>query len=107
MRGYAEHMDSELFANGMDELLRLGRERTSTMLCAERRPQDCHRAFIADYLSVRGFHVIHLIDSGRQVVHRLNSTARLDHGQLIYDCGAAEQLPMTLSLQTDEFNFPR
>ena len=31
------------------------------LLCAERRPEECHRTLIADWLAERGWEVVHLV----------------------------------------------
>lgn len=92
LRGYAEHMSSALFLEGIEELLTLARQRPTALLCAERLPRDCHRLLIADHLVVHGAAVIHLVDLDHQVPHRLNTLARRQDGRLIYDRGTTEQL---------------
>lgn len=62
------------------------------MMCAERLPQYCHRALIADYLTAQGSGVVHLIDEVTAVPHRLNGMARECDGHLIYDRGVDLQL---------------
>jgi uncharacterized protein (DUF488 family) len=83
-RGYADHIDSAEFAEGLSELLEMvGRHRTALM-CAEALWWRCHRALIADVLRVRGFEVVHILDETHTVMHPYTSPARIVHGQLSY-----------------------
>lgn len=96
MRGYAEHMATEEFRSGVQALLMQARWLPTALLCAERLPQQCHRALIADYLTARGIAVVHLLDGTTAVPHRLHHAARLDDGRLVYDRGADRQLGLAL-----------
>ena len=92
LRGFAEHMHSGVFLEGIEELLHLASRHTTAILCAERLPQDCHRSLIADHLVAHGIPVVHLIELDHQAPHRLNTLARRQEGRLIYDRGNTEQL---------------
>lgn len=92
LRAYAEHMSSAAFRAGIGELLALARVRPTAMLCAERQPQQCHRAMISDYLTVNGIPVIHILDPAQGLPHRLNPTARWAQDRLLYDRGGRGQL---------------
>lgn len=59
-RGYADHMASEEFREGLQRLLSIARVCTACIMCAEAQWWRCHRRLIADALSVRGFQVLHL-----------------------------------------------
>lgn len=96
LRGYAEHMATEEFRSGMQALLMQARSRPTALLCAERLPQQCHRALIADYLTAHGIPVVHLLDGSTAVSHHLHDAARLDDGRLVYDRGADRQLGLAL-----------
>ena len=91
-RAYADHMSSTAFHEGMAELLALARVRTTSMLCAERLPQHCHRAMISDYLTAKSIAVIHIVDEGQRMPHCLSGGARWTEGRLIYDRGSSRQL---------------
>ncbi len=96
LRGYADHMGSALFLDGIEELLAHARQRPTTLLCAERLPRDCHRRLIADHLVAHGVAVTHLVALDYQVPHRLDTLARRLEGRLIYDRGTTEQLGLEL-----------
>ena len=53
----------EVRAAGLEELLALGRERRSAIMCAESVWWRCHRRIITDYLLARGRDVFHLVSS--------------------------------------------
>lgn len=92
LRAYAEHMSSAAFRAGIGELLALACVKPTAMLCAERQPQQCHRAMISDHLTVNGITVIHLLDSVQSLPHRFNPTARWAQERLLYDRGGRGQL---------------
>jgi uncharacterized protein (DUF488 family) len=83
-RGYADHMASAEFASGMDELLALAAESRTAMMCAEAVWWRCHRALIADVLSMAGIEVLHMLDQRNCTAHPLTSAARIVRGRLSY-----------------------
>jgi uncharacterized protein (DUF488 family) len=83
-RGYADHMASAEFADGMDELLVLAARSRAVMMCAEAVWWRCHRALIADVLSMGGIEVLHILDERQCASHPLTSAARILRGQLSY-----------------------
>jgi uncharacterized protein (DUF488 family) len=85
LRGYAEHMASSAFGMGIELLLDQAQIVPTAVLCAERLPQHCHRAMIADYLVAGGVPVIHVLDVNHHAVHHLSALARWDQERLVYD----------------------
>jgi hypothetical protein len=83
--GYADYMETDRFEKGATQLVNLAARSPTAMLCAERAPERCHRRLIADYLTLRGVEVIHLIERTEARVHSLSSEARRESAQLIYD----------------------
>lgn len=83
-RGYADHLASEEFADGLQELLALASQRRTTLMCAEAVWWRCHRALIADVLTVRGIEVVHILDARHAVVHPMTAPARVVQGELNY-----------------------
>lgn len=83
-QGYADHMDSEEFANGLGALLDLAHARRTTLMCAELLWWRCHRRLIADLLKARGYEVIHILDGRQTTEHPFTSPARVVEGQLTY-----------------------
>jgi uncharacterized protein (DUF488 family) len=83
-RGYADHMQSDVFAERLAALIALGRERRPAVMCAEAVPWRCHRSLIADALVVHGVEVRHILDRGRVELHRLTPFARVDGITITY-----------------------
>lgn len=83
-RGYADHMGTAEFSEGLDELLALSGRLRTTLMCAEAVWWRCHRALIADALCVRGIEVVHILDAKHTVVHPYTSPARIFQGRLSY-----------------------
>ena len=83
-RGYADHLSSSEFSKDLDELLELSGFLRTTIMCAEALWWRCHRALIADVLSVRGINIIHILDEEHSVVHPYTSPARVIKGKLSY-----------------------
>jgi uncharacterized protein (DUF488 family) len=85
-RNYADHMASEEFRAGIDQLGGLASENTVAIMCAERLWWRCHRSLVSDYLAAcRGCEVLHIVEAGKIEAHRLNHCARLAAGRLVYD----------------------
>ena len=92
LRGYADHMDTDAFKMAVTQLIKLASRGTLAMLCAERLPGHCHRALIADYLTLQGVEVVHLIDVGYAQHHQLNPKLRRESTRLVYDRDAQGSL---------------
>jgi uncharacterized protein (DUF488 family) len=74
-RGYADYMATASFAEALEELEQLARERTNSIMCAEAQWWRCHRRLIADALTVRGWRVLHLGLRAEPVEHELTPFA--------------------------------
>lgn len=83
-RGYADHMETEDFKRGVEELLELSSEKRVAVMCAEAVWWRCHRSLIADYLKAEGHEVVHIVDEKKTEEHPFTSAARLVDGQLSY-----------------------
>ena len=90
-RNYADYAETPTFAQGLDELERLGRERPTAYMCAEAVWWRCHRRLITDYLLVRGWDVVHLLSPGHQESASLTPGAVLHtDGTIEYPANAAQ-----------------
>ncbi len=83
-QGYADHLDSVEFAEGLALLLELAARRRTALMCAEAVWWRCHRRLIADVLTMRGIDVLHILDASHAQAHMLTDTARLLDGRLVY-----------------------
>jgi uncharacterized protein (DUF488 family) len=91
-RGYADHIDSAKFSEGLHELLEFSSCLRTTLMCAEAMWWRCHRAIIADVLCVRGIEVVHILDSKHTVVHPYTAPARIVQGRLSYAPADVDEL---------------
>lgn len=94
-RGYAAHLETEEFANGLQRLLHMAAEQPTAMMCAEVLWWRCHRSMVSDVLKLRGIEVLHIQDEQRLTEHPYTSPARLKDGELTYAEGAGEPLKKT------------
>ncbi|MBB6065431.1 uncharacterized protein (DUF488 family) [Pseudoxanthomonas broegbernensis] len=83
-QGYADHLDSAEFAEGLDLALALAARRRTVLMCAEAVWWRCHRALIADVLKLRGIEVLHILDAAHVQPHPYTSAARVVEGRLAY-----------------------
>lgn len=83
-RGYADHMETEEFKNGVRELLELAAHKRVAFMCAEAVWWRCHRSLIADYLKAEGHEVIHILDEKKVEEHPFTSAAMIVDGKLSY-----------------------
>lgn len=83
-RGYADHMDTEEFAEGLFDLLFIAGGLRTTVMCAELLWWRCHRRLIADQLAVLGEEVWHIETAKPAIPHRLTEPAQVVEGRLSY-----------------------
>ena len=91
-RGYADHMETREFADGLARLLVLAAERRTAVLCAEAVPWRCHRRLLADALLARGVEVRHVMSATKLDPHELTAFARVDGERVVYDRGTQTTL---------------
>jgi uncharacterized protein (DUF488 family) len=60
-------------------------------MCAEARPEQCHRRLIADWLTAHGHDVVHLTSRTAARPHEVPSFLRVEGRRLIYDGHTSEQ----------------
>ena len=80
-RGYADHIASDEFEQGVAKLHALSNEGTLALMCAEAVPWRCHRSLVADVLCARGAQVEHIMSLERASPHRVTpfATVRGQH----------------------------
>ncbi|SHM29372.1 Protein of unknown function, DUF488 [Paracoccus solventivorans] len=62
---YADYALGGRFAEALDHVLRLGRDRRLALMCSEAVWWRCHRRIITDHLLLNGHPVDHLMDLGQ------------------------------------------
>jgi uncharacterized protein (DUF488 family) len=83
-RGYADYMQTPEFAAALETLIQIARTDPVAIMCAEAVPWRCHRSMIADALTVRAFHVAHIMGEGPPQPHSLTSFARVNGSRITY-----------------------
>ena len=83
-RGYADHMETEVFRKAVEDLLEVAGEHRVAVMCAEAVWWRCHRGLLADYLKANGHTVIHILDEKKTEEHPYTPAARIIDGQLSY-----------------------
>jgi uncharacterized protein (DUF488 family) len=83
-RAYADHMETEEFRHGVEELVELAGDARVAVMCAEAVWWRCHRSLISDYLKAEGHTVVHIIDEKKSEEHPFTSAARIVDGRLSY-----------------------
>jgi uncharacterized protein (DUF488 family) len=83
-RGYADHMQTAAFKNTIGFLEELASTSRLAYMCSEALWWKCHRALVSDYLKIRGWEVVHIMDVGKGIVHPYTSPAREVQGNLFY-----------------------
>ena len=83
-RGFADYADTPPFQEALSRLMDLAARASTALMCAEALWWRCHRALIADHVSVAGLLVRHIAGRGSTVTHSLTSAARLVDGRLTY-----------------------
>ena len=86
-RNYADAMESRPFLEAAALLEDLARMRRVLLFCAEKDPHRCHRRFLSDFLAVRGYEIVHLIDEATRRPHSLHPDLVVGEGRLLYTGG--------------------
>ena len=84
-RGYADHMETPEFEQGIEELLELARLNSTSVMCAEAVWWRCHRSLISDYLKAYGVNVVHILGEKKTEGHPYTPVARIIDGRLSYE----------------------
>lgn len=83
-RNYADYMQTDEFAHGLDVLLQHSEQETVAIMCAEAVPWRCHRSLVGDALVVRGVTVKDIISQNSVREHTLTSFAVVEGMTITY-----------------------
>ena len=83
-RGFADYMLTGEFEAGLDKVIRLGKSKKVAIMCAEGNPFRCHRSLVADALTIRGVHAVHISSEKRGKLHVLTSFAEVRGHKIRY-----------------------
>lgn len=75
--GYQLYMQSELFSQGMKQLIQSAEKQTTAFMCAEKLFFRCHRRLIADHLLQLNWKVLHIFDATTAYLHKHTDTMLL------------------------------
>lgn len=92
-RGYADYMQTEAFAEGLDHLIETSRRQRVAIMCAEAVPWRCHRSLVADALLVRGVPAIEILSETSWRPHKLTPFARVAGAHITYPAIPAPPVP--------------
>ena len=84
-RGYADYMQTPEFKNAMNTLETLAAKQSVAYMCSEAVWWRCHRALVSDYLKVRGWKVMHIMNFNKAEEYSYTSAAKIIDGELRYD----------------------
>jgi uncharacterized protein (DUF488 family) len=82
LAGYGAYMKTPLFGAAIKELEQTAQKEKVAYMCAEAGWQQCHRAFISDFLKSAGWEVIHITDVGKSIPHPESRPAKPKQGDL-------------------------
>ena len=83
-RGYADHVATEEFAEGIFELLMVAGGSRTAIMCSEAVWWRCHRSLISDVLRSLGLRVLHIVSASPPSEHEYTAPAKLVDGVLTY-----------------------
>lgn len=83
-QGYADHMASAEFRDGLAQALALAEQQRTALMCAELLWWRCHRRLISDLLQHRGHAVLHIMDAAPATPHPGNPATVARGPDLVY-----------------------
>lgn len=83
-RNYADYMQTPVFEDGLDALIRLADEKPTAIMCAEALPWRCHRSLVADALLARGIQVLNIMSLSDTRPHTMTPFAQVSGTHITY-----------------------
>lgn len=83
-RGYADHMQTPEFLEGLELLIDLAGRSQTAIMCAEAVPWRCHRSLVGDALLVRGIAVEDIMSATSRKPHTLTGFAKVSGEKITY-----------------------
>jgi uncharacterized protein (DUF488 family) len=84
-RNYADHMMTEEFRRGAEQVVALAEKKRAAIMCAEALYFRCHRMLVSDWLTAHGHTVLHLAGAAVEPKpHKSVAEFTVEDGQLIY-----------------------
>ena len=89
-RGYADYMQTPQFGEALRNLVRMGQQKRTAIMCAEAVPWRCHRSLVADALLVHDVEVVEILSATSHRAHKLTPFARVEGCSITYPPEQAE-----------------
>ncbi|MCC7400211.1 MAG: DUF488 domain-containing protein [Chitinophagaceae bacterium] len=83
-RGYADYMETENFAKGIERLQEIAKQQNTAYMCSEAVWWRCHRSMVSDYLKAKGWKVLHIMNANKADEHPYTSPARVAGDHVFY-----------------------
>lgn len=83
-RGYADYMQTQEFAESLNQLIHVAAEKQTVIMCAEAVPWRCHRSLIGDALVIRNITVQDILSEKSCKPHKLTSFAQVNGNTITY-----------------------
>lgn len=83
-QGYADYMETESFKEGMEELVAIATKQRTCYMCSEAVWWRCHRSMVSDYLKMKGWEVLHIMQLNKATEHPYTQPAHVVNGVLSY-----------------------
>lgn len=84
-RGYADYMETNDFAEGMEDLIRYASDARTAYMCSEAVWWRCHRSMVSDWLKINGWQVLHIMTDEKATEHPYTPAAVIVDNVLHYD----------------------
>ena len=89
-RGYADYMETADFKEAIKDLEEFAIQKNTAYMCSEAKWWSCHRSLVSDYLKIKGWTILHIMNATKAQEHPYTSAARIINGELSY--AAANEL---------------
>ena len=83
-RGYADYMQTDTFAQAIDQLIKYAQQDQIAIMCSEAVPWRCHRSLIGDALLARHIDVEDIISLTSCKPHTMTPWARVKQNKVTY-----------------------
>lgn len=83
-RGFADYMQTEDFKKGIQQLEEIALTKRTAYMCSEAVWWRCHRSLVSDYLKLKGWNVLHIMEAGKAEEHPYTQPAKIINGELFY-----------------------
>lgn len=83
-RGYADYMETDDFMKGIEELEQISIKKRTAYMCSESLWWRCHRSLVSDYLKLKGWKVMHIMEVSKATEHPYTKPAKIVDGNLNY-----------------------